>query len=507
MEAQVSRRAFVGGMVAAAALVGAHEAMAEEGDVARGAALDADEELECDVLVVGAGMSGLAACVQAADLGARVICLEGTQIVGGGTNGVEGVFGVNSKIQQDQGIQVAIGDLIRTELEQNQYRNSGIVLHDLVHDSGEDIDWLVEQGVRFGVVDNYVGFHPIFHWFETKTGAESYVVPMQARAEELGVRFVMGAHADQLIQGQDGAVCGAIASTDGGSIRVSARAVILATGGYAERMDYLADFGYTEENTAPGGSMGGDGSGHDMAVSIGAASNRANTGILGGATVPEMPQFYEGGYFCSVMNSLSNIPWVVWVNQDGERFCNEDLSLSNHMVSGNPVRMYPVTWIIMDGSMMDEYVAGDEQGLTELADGLQRGVIYEAQGWDALAEATGMDADALRATVESYNAGCAAGSDDDFGKDAQYMRALATEGTVYAVSLKGSVGKTMGALKTGRDFHVLDETGAPIEGLYAIGTEGAMIWANVYTMNISGSCAAHNVYSGRIAAQNAVNGL
>ena len=84
------------------------------------------------------------------------------------------------------------------------------------------------------------------------------------------------------------------------------------------------------------------------------------------------------------------------------------------------------------------------------------------------------------------------------------MRPLSMEGTVYAVEIKSSLGKTMGSLKTDRNFNVVDEQAEPIAGLYAVGVEGAMIWANVYTMNISGSCGAHNIYSGRTAVLHAV---
>ena len=138
-----------------------------------------DETLEFDIAVVGAGCSGLAACVQAAESGASVICIEAKSIAGGAAGGVEGLFAVNSQIQKDQNITVSMGEMIRTELEQDQYRNSGLVLRDLVKVVGEDIDWLVSKGVRFGKVDNYVGFHPIFHWFETGTGAESDIAPME----------------------------------------------------------------------------------------------------------------------------------------------------------------------------------------------------------------------------------------------------------------------------------------------------------------------------------------
>ena len=143
-------------------------------------------------------------------------------------------------------------------------------------------------------------------------------------------------------------------------------------------------------------------------------------------------------------------------------------------------------FILMDEAMMNDYVAGDAQGLKELEDGQAKGIIFKASNWKDLASSIGADAEILSETLESYNGCCEAGDDSDFGKASEFMRPLAMEGTVYAVEIKSSLGKTMGSSKTDRNFNVVDEQAEPIAGLYAVGVEGAMIWANVYTMNISG---------------------
>ena len=177
-----------------------------------------DSTVDTDIVIVGAGCSGLAACVQAADGGAKVICLEAMSSAGGGAGGVEGLFAVGSSLQKEQGIEVSVGELVRTELVQNQYRNSSLVLKDLIRTSGEDIDWLAEHGVLFGTVDNYVGFHPIFHWFETLNGAESYIPQMHDAAEAGGVEFVFNTHADSLVIADDGSVAGVYATKDESSV-------------------------------------------------------------------------------------------------------------------------------------------------------------------------------------------------------------------------------------------------------------------------------------------------
>ena len=73
MELNVSRRGFIAGTAATAAVcatgagITASEAKAEAA---------AAKTIDCDIVVVGAGNSGLAACVQAAELGAKVVCVE-----------------------------------------------------------------------------------------------------------------------------------------------------------------------------------------------------------------------------------------------------------------------------------------------------------------------------------------------------------------------------------------------------------------------------------------------
>jgi fumarate reductase flavoprotein subunit len=521
---KITRRSFVGGagaFIATSAAVLAATGCSPQTDTANSGSsgsegegqvqgdtpIAPDEVIDVDVVVVGAGCSGLAAAVQAAETRAKVVCLDTKAVMGGAAGGIEGVFGVGSKLQAEKNINADVGELIRHEMEQNQYRNSTLVLRDLVKFSGEDIDWLVEHGVRFGTIDNYVGTKPIFHWFETLTGAESYVVPMEEAARAAGVEFILDTHADSLIQEEDGSVVGIYATKSNATVlQVNAKAVILATGGYAERLDYLSDLGFSNEN-ATYGAMGCDGSGHDMAMAAGGVSYRMTSGILGRLQISGLPAFYEGGYFNSVMNSITASPDVVWVNQDGERFVNEDLSQANPMITANPCRRHEKVFILTDEAWMNGYINNDQQGLADQQSGLDKGIILKADSWADLAQSAGMDAEVLRATIAQYNENCTKGTDSDFGKAAVYLRPFATEGVVYAVAGKTEVGKTMGSIQTDRDFRVIGKDGSPIIGLYAIGVEGAMIWSGVYTMNISGSCAAHNVYSGRTAARHATLGL
>ena len=45
--------------------------------------------------------------------------------------------------------------------------------------------------------------------------------------------------------------------------------------------------------------------------------------------------------------------------------------------------------------------------------------------------------------------------------------------------------------------------GGVVEGLYAVGVDGVELYRGLYTIDIPGSCNANNIYTGRVAAQEA----
>ena len=95
-EAAVSRRHFLqgaglaaasvaaAGMLAGCAANGKEGALSETGDSAP--AYEPSETMDVDIVVVGSGSSGVAATVQAAELGAVTLLLEKKDVTGGGSH-------------------------------------------------------------------------------------------------------------------------------------------------------------------------------------------------------------------------------------------------------------------------------------------------------------------------------------------------------------------------------------------------------------------------------------
>ncbi|MDR2587733.1 MAG: FAD-dependent oxidoreductase [Coriobacteriales bacterium] len=467
-----------------------------------------DETLDCDIVVVGAGGSGLAAVVQASELGASVVCIESQNGPGGNLNGVEGCFGIGSKMQTELGINVDPGATIRSELTASQFRASGLGYVDLVHASGENINWLIEQGVQFEGVDADKGDPAkgdplVFHRFANR-GTGDYVPPMVAKAEANGVEFRYQTKGEQLIVDND-VVAGVYASTsDGMTLQINAKSVIIATGGFADNAEYMAEMSIDVEQIHKGGYPGHDGDGHRMAVNAGAVSTLNSTALLAAFYVNGTPGYYENGVFAFLIGVAA--PYSIWVNENGERYVNEDFTGANIMLMSLPYRQNKNNFIIMDQPMMDIYLNGSAEGQKQLEDGIAEGSIFVADSIDALAQAIGAEAATLANTVERYNGFAAAGSDQDFGKSPEVLMPLA-QAPYYAINPILEINTTIGSIKTDRNFHALNSKDTPIEGLYVVGVEGAMLWSNVYTINVPGGCNANNVNSGRVAARDAVSKL
>lgn len=77
----------------------------------------------------------------------------------------------------------------------------------------------------------------------------------------------------------------------------------------------------------------------------------------------------------------------------------------------------------------------------------------------------------------------------------------------YMWRLDHSVMVAIGGLGTNRNMQVLSAEGTPIDGLYAIGTDGVRLYRKVYPIQIGATCCGNNVNSGRTAIRHIVENV
>jgi fumarate reductase flavoprotein subunit len=115
----------------------------------------------------------------------------------------------------------------------------------------------------------------------------------------------------------------------------------------------------------------------------------------------------------------------------------------------------------------------------------------------------GLDPDVLVASVQRYNELCAAGKDSDFGKDPAYLFPIEQK-PYYIAHVQSRSGVMIGGIETDMNWQAVDQDRNPIPNLYALGTDGCMLFKTIYSFDTTcAACGAAMIYSGRKAGQHA----
>ncbi len=499
------------------------------------AAVAEDATYDVDVVVVGAGGAGMIAAIEASDAGKSVIVLESQSMVGGNsvrsTGGMnaaktdyqdENEFGETSGVEAKLATAAAyegdnadfIAELAATVQEQwDEYqanpegyfdsvelfeldtmiggsgKNDPELVKTLVENSADAIDWLEENGATLHNVAQFGGasvkriHRPVND--EGKTvSVGSYVVPiLEADLNDRGVEILFETTANEILMNEDGTAAGVVAETaDGSTVTVNATSVVLATGGFGANNDMVAEQNSALDGYITTNAPGILGQGITMATAVG-----ADTVDMDQIQLHPTVHVADDGSANLITEGLRG-DGAILVNQEGERFYDE-VSTRDKVSAAENEQTGGYAWLIIDQSMYDES--------TVIQGYVSKGFAVEGEDVTALAEALEIDADALAATIETWNSYVAAGEDPDFGRTS-FDHEL--EGTLYAIKVQPGVHHTMGGLKINSNTEVLDTDGNVIGGLFAAGeVTGGVHGAN----RLGGNAVADFTVFGRIAGQNA----
>ena len=133
--------------------------------------------------------------------------------------------------------------------------------------------------------------------------------------------------------------------------------------------------------------------------------------------------------------------------------------------------------------------------------------IFTADTIEGLAEAAGLDAETLKATVDRYNELVGKGADDDFQKDPQYLTAI-KEGPFYAFECNDGFFTTIGGVQINEEIQAVDDNGDVIEGLYVAGCDTGALCGDIYDFTSApGEQSSWALTSGRLVAKHVADKL
>lgn len=480
-------------------------------------------EKSYDVVVAGTGAAGMSAALTAAQQGLKVLLLEKGHTTGGSSNYTEGLFAVDSYLQKAAGIKVSGTAVLKEEVAYSKYKADSRIWRKYVDASADNVQWLADQGVEYEGVQAMGDGEATWHIYK---GMGNQVIhgALQPKAEAAGVEILTSTSAQGLHRDDQGAIVAVDVKDEesGKTVEIQTPAVVLATGGYLNNPEMMKDLtSYDTSRLIPVSSGKGTGDGLQMAWQAGAKQSGTGTAMLFGGYLkdPDKPAFKFMG---SQMNAAAGQQPLLWVNEKGERFVDESV-VYNFSYAGNAMYTQNAVYSVLDQGVIDRmakdgnfmglgvYVKRGEK-MTQLQDEIDAAVaankpfIFKADTIEELAQKMGMPVDQLTQTVSRYNQAAAAGVDDEFGKDAQYLVPV-NDGPYYGFKLYTGAFCTMGGLQVTPDNEVVDDAGQVIPGLYAAGNDSSGLVGDTYGPNMPGTCVGYAFYSGRNAGQTLANYL
>lgn len=441
---------------------------------------------EVDYLVIGGGVAGLSSAIEAADLGVEnILVLEKTGKIGGSAFYSDGILsGYDTQITKKLGLEVSHEAVYEEQMREKKYILDPELTKLTLDQSSKTIDWLIDHlGVKFHdevIVKDGYGTIPTVHIVEGNgAGLEPYY--QKALDERPAIKLEMETAATELIM-EDGKVVGAVAKNkDGEQVRIGAKAVLLATGGYSANHELFTNVHVPNGVFQTTNFKNQMGDGLIMAMNIGA--NAQNLDQL---------QVYLREY----NNPTSQYPYMftMFVGQDGKRFMDEKRTAQtyNQEIKDDVIDLYGRTGVDYFWAIADE-ASLTQMGIAE--DAKDHVGIYVADTLEELADKMGVDRETFLATVKAWNAACAKQSDSEFGRTSPMWFPIA-QGPFYALQTTFFSSVTHGGLVKNANAQVLRVDGSVIPGLYAAGEVTTVTNSNGYTIS-------NAITFGRIAAQQA----
>lgn len=470
-------------------------------------------ETTADVIVVGAGGAGVSAATVAAEAGARVIVVDPADVVGGTARTAGGgTTFAGTSLQRREGIvdspEIALedwvawgGETVDVEWAERYLRNS----------VSEVYEGLAALGITWRYVKVQDG-NSVPRWHSPKGGGLAVMDVLEANARQHdAIAWRLGTRVTGLTT-EGGRVVGVATDGPDGSVEFRARAVVMASGGFANNAEMVhehAGKARGAERILLGGGVGARGEGHRVLADVGAQFVNMDAVWMRAHGTPDFED--PSGKRGLMVRGLGG---DVWLNQAGQRFHNEALRGG---ATGTPAlfAQRPVTcWSIIDARIAATTAVADpryRQGTTAIRERIQYFLDtspYVAKGdtVEEVADKAGIDSSEAAKSIANHNRWLTAGldHDPDHGRPLARLEPL-DQPPYYAIQFFPLARKNLGGVRTDLDCQVLDADDRPIPGLYAAGEVAGMAGGRINgKAALEGTMFGPSIFSGRVAGRSVV---
>jgi flavocytochrome c len=464
------------------------------------------------VVVVGGGLAGLSAAIEAHQNGAHVLLLDKSESVGG--NSKKASSGINAactSVQEENHVHDQLEMFAADTLKSGDGYSDEKLVETLVYESRDAWKFLSDLGVDLTVVSQ-TGGHSAARTHRAQQKNRDIITTIGVDIiKELSayvgscfpsIRVSTSSRVTQLLKEGDGVVYGLVYEKGGRRHRILCDAVILATGGFcgqtgnqsllARWRPDLLSLSTTNGNCA-------DGDGINLACSL-------------GAVVVDMDkvQIHPTGFVhphapCELRKFLApeslRASGGILLNHEGRRFTNE---LGKRDIVSNDILTRCKPYCVYDEKgPVSAYLVLNEDGARlfqrKVLDFYMRcGLIQQVSNASVLADFIGADREIVKQTLREYNV-CSGKGCDSFGKTIFPVKKFSCGELLYVMIITPCLHYAMGGLKFNENAQVLGSNG-PLENLYAAGEVTGGLHGN---NRLCGNSLLECVVFGRRAGKNA----
>ncbi|MDR0626916.1 MAG: FAD-dependent oxidoreductase [Bifidobacteriaceae bacterium] len=511
------------------------------------------ETIEADVVVVGAGTSGLCTANSATEEGLKVVVVAASAgpVSRGGSNNA-----IYSRVMERLGLPRTPAEQILKEVFYGSCNMDTKKWYKFYNSSETAMNWaidLMEAGGYECGIEVTTPTDPNSLWAvpatshgwlskevrATAMGQPFFVQRLAERLVELGGSIYWENIGRQLIRGEkangtDGRVTGLIAERPDGSFAkyIGTKGVVLATGDFSANRDMMAKYcpdlasAITDDmydsptNYDAGFQYGGiyKGEGQQMGLWIGAAWQKVFPNCPMGGTMVPGPGLGYGSHWGLIVDKhgqrfmdeygVSSATGPIVNLQDGRQaFAIWDKSYAVHTgttgisLEGPPIgEELPPPTVDEQLAMWDAQVGGDGANMPG-------GGFVKADTIEEVISQLGLPTSTIE-TVNRYNEMARNGADTEFYKRPDMLHEI-KEGPFYgATNAPGKMVLTvLGGLRTNSDLQVCNDADEPVPGLYNVGTMVGDAFAGNYSFMVCGAnlgmnCLTFGYLTGKHIAAN-----